>query len=544
MREETQNQDVAVSAPIGARDARLPFGRARLIGLAVGVAACGSAFARPPNLGLLGYNELAARVGAENVPTGVGVGVAQIEATSVAGQNAYVPDPAFTPFAAVVFTEHTLPWAVSAHATNVGQHIYGVGAPAPGVVDVHCWLADDWLTDGGLHVSGGSGMPPDEPPQGVRVINNSWVGTFGSASLDNEAMRRADALVEREDVLLVSAIGTGSNLMLGNGYNGLTVSTATQNPIGYLTPATLDGPGRTKPDIVAPVSSRSAATGIVSGVAAALFETAQGLSDGGEADRPETLKACLMAGAARGKAWSNGAPTSGESRGVATRPLDPTQGAGTVNIDRAHLILTGGRREGTSSPAGQTPLPRAAWDSSALLSGASRFYRFKTTGEADEVSVVAVWERRVAGNFWSFTSANFDLELWRLSASGASESMVGPAGAAVFDGGNVVSRSAADNVEHVRVTGLAPGDYALEVRRADTLGGSAWEFTVAWLWPEQECPGDANGDNLVNFTDLNIVLSHYGQAGTPGSLPGDVDGNGVVNFLDLNIVLSFFGRAC
>lgn len=544
MREETRNQDEAVSAPTGARGALAPRRWVRAAGLAAGLAACAAAVARPPNLGLIGYTELAARVGAENVPTGDGVGVAQIEATSVAGQNAYVPDPSFTPFAGVVFTEHTLPWAVSAHATNVGQHIYGVGSPAPGVVDVHCWLADDWLTDGGLHVSGGSGMPPESPPPGVRVVNNSWVGTFGSAALDNEAMRRADALVEREGVLLVSAIGTGSNLMLGNGYNGLTVSTATQNPVGYLTPATLDGPGRTKPDIVAPVSSRSAAAGIVSGVAAALFETARELGDSGEADRPETLKACLMAGAARGTAWSNGAPTSGESRGVATRPLDPTQGAGTVNIDRAHLILTGGRREGTSSPTGQAPLPRAAWDASALMSGASRFYRFKTTGEADEVSVVAVWERRIAGNFWSFTSANFELELWRLNASGAPESMVGAAGEAVFEGGNVASRSAADNVEHVRVTGLAPGDYSLEVRRADTLGGSAWEFTVAWLWPAQTCPGDANGDNLVNFTDLNIVLSDYGQTGAPGSLPGDLDGNGVVNFLDLNIVLSFFGRAC
>ncbi len=57
------------------------------------------------------------------------------------------------------------------------------------------------------------------------------------------------------------------------------------------------------------------------------------------------------------------------------------------------------------------------------------------------------------------------------------------------------------------------------------------------------CPGDANGDRLVDFLDLNIVLSFFGQNVAPGT-NGDLDNNGVVDFLDLNIVLSFFGQAC
>ncbi len=56
------------------------------------------------------------------------------------------------------------------------------------------------------------------------------------------------------------------------------------------------------------------------------------------------------------------------------------------------------------------------------------------------------------------------------------------------------------------------------------------------------CEGDTNGDNLVNFTDLNAVLSTFGQVGM--GLPGDVDGSGTVNFGDLNIVLSNFGNDC
>jgi hypothetical protein len=57
-----------------------------------------------------------------------------------------------------------------------------------------------------------------------------------------------------------------------------------------------------------------------------------------------------------------------------------------------------------------------------------------------------------------------------------------------------------------------------------------------------ECPGDTNGDNVVNFTDLNAVLADFGLSGE--SLTGDVNGDGVVNFTDLNEVLANFGTEC
>jgi uncharacterized membrane protein len=56
------------------------------------------------------------------------------------------------------------------------------------------------------------------------------------------------------------------------------------------------------------------------------------------------------------------------------------------------------------------------------------------------------------------------------------------------------------------------------------------------------CPGDTNGDNVVNFTDLNGVLASFGQSGE--GIPGDVNGDGVVNFTDLNEVLANFGVEC
>ncbi len=56
------------------------------------------------------------------------------------------------------------------------------------------------------------------------------------------------------------------------------------------------------------------------------------------------------------------------------------------------------------------------------------------------------------------------------------------------------------------------------------------------------CDGDADGDHAVNFTDLNIVLSEFGQNGV--GLDGDLNDDGTVNFTDLNIVLSSFGVVC
>ncbi len=56
------------------------------------------------------------------------------------------------------------------------------------------------------------------------------------------------------------------------------------------------------------------------------------------------------------------------------------------------------------------------------------------------------------------------------------------------------------------------------------------------------CFGDTNGDNVVNFSDLNAVLASFGQSGA--GLPGDIDGDGQVNFADLNGVLSNFGNSC
>jgi hypothetical protein len=54
--------------------------------------------------------------------------------------------------------------------------------------------------------------------------------------------------------------------------------------------------------------------------------------------------------------------------------------------------------------------------------------------------------------------------------------------------------------------------------------------------------GDANYDGLVNFTDLNTVLTTYNQSGKSWA-NGDFNGDGTVNFTDLNVVLTNYNRS-
>lgn len=62
----------------------------------------------------------------------------------------------------------------------------------------------------------------------------------------------------------------------------------------------------------------------------------------------------------------------------------------------------------------------------------------------------------------------------------------------------------------------------------DLFKGGASQ-TAAVLGPACLLAGDINGDNIVNFTDLNLVLSSFGT---------------IYNFSHLNNVLANFGRAC
>jgi hypothetical protein len=59
------------------------------------------------------------------------------------------------------------------------------------------------------------------------------------------------------------------------------------------------------------------------------------------------------------------------------------------------------------------------------------------------------------------------------------------------------------------------------------------------------CPGDANGDGVVNFTDITVVLANFGTTWPADCIgAGDANGDGVVNFTDVTVVLANFGNTC
>ncbi len=103
-----------------------------------------------------------------------------------------------------------------------------------------------------------------------------------------------------------------------------------------------------------------------------------------------------------------------------------------------------------------------------------------------------------------------------------------------------------NSVEQVIVASPETGVWTVRVE-APSVNVGEQGFAVAVTGEVGEaiveiCLGDTNGDNVVNFTDLNTVLAAFGQTGAGN--PGDVDGNGTVDFSDLNTVLSNFGLDC
>ncbi len=121
--------------------------------------------------------------------------------------------------------------------------------------------------------------------------------------------------------------------------------------------------------------------------------------------------------------------------------------------------------------------------------------------------------------------------------------LVGDPGLPFFAGGNVVSASAVDNIEHLYITGLEGGEYTLELRRVDALGGFPdWEAAVAWLLPEPPViPGDLDGDGSVGVNDLLILLASWGPCPDCNDCPADLDGSCSVGVGDLLILLANWG---
>ncbi len=67
------------------------------------------------------------------------------------------------------------------------------------------------------------------------------------------------------------------------------------------------------------------------------------------------------------------------------------------------------------------------------------------------------------------------------------------------------------------------------------------EYTFSIL---SDCPGDADGNGLVNFTDITTILANFGSAGSGCGIAGDSNADGTVNFTDITSTLAGWGSVC
>lgn len=494
----------------------------------------GVALVEPVLADEVGLQELTGRLGSAT-PTGAGVPVCQVEAATEGGLSFYGPDQTRSEFAGKTFTAMSGTMNVSWHSTTVGTSLYGVGISiAPGITSIFNYESNSWI-NGFLRFNQPT-LTPSTPPGGARIMNHSWIGSAGSAN-DSQILRRLDFQANRDGTLHVTGLNNnaGSTLLslLSCSYNGISVGrTDGQHSFG-LTPSGIDGPGRMKPEIVAPGAATSWATPVVAAAAALLHQVAgePPLASNPNARDPAVIKAALMAGAIHSETWSNAPTASGDSRGEAVRPLDPVFGAGVVNVDRAHRILAGGERDGSIELPSQASLGAAGWDLAQIGPGTNVHWRLRLYDTAPELSVIATWRRLPSTSFTTAQSSpTIRLRLFRVVGT-TLEPLTGEDGAAYYASGNVASTSAPDNVQHIYVRGLVAGEYVIQASRLGSTGTPA-PTGVAWFRPAPA--SDSNWDGVVDGLDLAVILSAWGT-----DLPvADLNSDGTVDGLDLAVILA------
>ncbi len=417
----------------------------------------------------VGYQALLTQFSAAGLKApGTGVVVEQIEASDVPNSsNDYLPDATQSQFSGVTITDEAHDGVVSSHATGVANVLYGTYGFDTGISQVDVYGAEYWL--GYVLKVNGLAPPAASPANQPAVANFSWIDTTDTLAYDNNALRRLDYTIDRDNLVAVVAVnnGAGSAIpgMLAASYNSIAVGASDGQSSTGPVPSGVDGPGRSKPDLVAPQNETSYATPEVSAAAAMLVQVARSNPAYAAANNnPAVIKAVLMAGADKDPlpSWSH-APT---------QPLDPQYGAGQVNFDRAYQILTAGPQTASATSL----CGSSGWSSASLNPGGdSKTYYFQVPGgQPFDLSALLTWQRNVACTISGSLPATFtpslatiDLDLYHANANFTLGSLVDD------------SISTVDNVQYVFDRGLAPGEYALQVTRTDALAG-AWNYALAW----------------------------------------------------------------
>jgi hypothetical protein len=479
--------------------ARLSFSRALLLAASLVLAGASRSAVAADYRDAIGYSQLAAAL-RHLTPDGNGIRLAQVEAPvqarmafwNLGASGTWWPDPDDTEFNGKRLHEPVghPPGPHSAHATSVARLFYGGhSSMAYGVEDIDLLSANDFTRD---ILRPGSLLFPAQLQ--ARVINHSWVGSTGSQIYDSELLRRLDWSINTDRNLHVVGVANGnpSPPLLGNAFNVLPVGRSDGgHGHGTVEIDSVYREGRAMPLIVAPMSTTSAATPIVSAAAVLLMQAAQRwpafsqgfrrtldgslLRDGA---RPEVIKALLMAGARRD---FDVAGVKADYRAkLADRTangLDRRYGAGQVDVLSSYAILSGGeQRSIEDGDDGRRVVRRFGYDFDAEFGGAEGSndvanYVLPTSARPRRLSATLVWNVRVSTGSGGGAAFNVAADLPDLDLE-------------LFDDTTArrvaASSSWADNTETLWLVLEPHHDYRLVVRRAGDQAPFAWRYALAW----------------------------------------------------------------
>ncbi len=289
--------------------------------------------------------------------------------------------------------------------------------------------------------------------------------------------------------------------LMASGYNsiavGLNNGASSTGPV----PTTygVDGPGRSKPDVAAPdlfaTNAVSYATPAVASEAATLEQVARFYSFSAGTNAA-TIKAIIMAGTDKNplSSWSH----------TTTAPLDPQYGAGQINFNWAYQIMAAGPQPaGTASLAASTGWSYSSVNPSTSAGNTQTYYFQVPSGQPFDMSALLTWQRNIsaqAGNPITYTSS---LGTLNLSLYQANNNTLG----SLIDS----SSSSIDNVQYVFDRGLPAGEYALQVKRTDTIAG-AWNFALAWQMQAVPYWIDGNSSwNIASNWNNGLVAGGVGR---------------------------------
>ncbi|MDH3647371.1 MAG: hypothetical protein OER80_11410 [Gammaproteobacteria bacterium] len=436
----------------------------------------------------VGFTRLKSELG-ERLPTGKGISVAQVESSMTVdhdGDNATAAIPTWMPDSGhrglqstVVIDASGAPDGVySGHATAVARRIIGRDLGMVTELDhLATFAVTNWIGWGFLRT--GNRVAPD--PQRFRVVNHSWA----SDSRHTQVLRRSDWLTDRAELIQVvgvrNAAGKENSAFMAALVNAVVVGRSDgQHSTGTPAIDKIYMRGRTRPHLVAPLKTGSAAAPTVTSAVILLLSAAgdQALSTRPDragnridlriydAGRSEVIRAVLMASADRktdNSAHGNIESYRGSAEHRSDNGLDHRYGAGQLNVHNAWHILNAGEQEKF--------LRRCGFDyEPGLAAEASKRYSLPEVKSPSVLTATLSWNLL----FPSGSSTRFDVSAV-LNDLDLSLYEVTDAGQKLLQ----ASTSRMDTTETIHATIMPGKRYRMTVSRLDD-GSATQDFAVAW----------------------------------------------------------------